>query len=79
MEFLADAEVRQIDDSLAENTRAMLKLLRASADEFGFRYLNQFSMEELAKFCATGRDALCSGARKLERVRVGFRFARVGE
>jgi site-specific recombinase XerD len=53
----------------------MLKQLRAYADQFGFRYLDQFGVEELTKFRATWKDGLRSGAKKLERVRAVFRFA----
>ena len=74
-EFLADIEARQMDESTRRKYRTMLKQLRAYADQFGFRYINQFSVEELTKFRATWKDGLRSGAKKLERVRAVFRFA----
>lgn len=78
-EFLADIEARQMDESTRRKYRTMLKQLRAYADELGFRYLNQFSVEELTKFRATWKDGLRSGAKKLERVRAVFRFAQERE
>ena len=78
-EFLADIEARQMDESTRRKYRTMLKQLRAYAEEFGFRYLSQFSVEELTKFRATWKDGLRSGAKKLERVRAVFRFAQERE
>jgi len=78
-EFLADIEARQMDESTRRKYRTMLKQLRAYADQFGFRYLNQFSVDELTKFRATWKDGLRSGAKKLERVRAVFRFAQERE
>jgi integrase len=78
-EFLADIEARQMDESTRRKYRTMLKQLRAYADEFGFRYLNQFTVDELTKFRATWKDGLRSGAKKLERVRAVFRFAQERE
>ncbi|MDQ6700489.1 MAG: site-specific integrase [Acidobacteriota bacterium] len=74
-EFLADIENRQMGESTRRKYRTMLKQLRAFAEEFGFRYLNQFSVDELTKFRATRKDGLRSVAKKLERVRAVFRFA----
>lgn len=78
-EFLADIEARQMDESTRRKYRTMLKQLRAFADQFGFRYLSQFSVDELTKFRATWKDGLRSGAKKLERVRAVFRFAQERE
>ncbi len=78
-EFLADIEARQMDEARRRKYCTMLKQLRACADQFGFRYLNQFGVEELTKFRATWKDGLRSGAKKLERVRAVFRFAQERE
>jgi hypothetical protein len=55
-EFMADIEARQMDESTRRKYRTMLKQLQAYTDEFGFRYLSQFSVEELTKFRATWKD-----------------------
>jgi len=78
-EFLADIDARRMDESTRRKYRTMLKQLGAYADEVGFRYLNQFNVEELTKFRATWKDGLRSGAKKLERVRAVFRFAQERE
>jgi len=74
-DFLADIEARKMDESTRRKYRTMLKQLRAYSDEMGFRYLNQFTVDELTKFRASWKDGLRSGAKKLERVRAVFRFA----
>ncbi len=51
-----------MDESTRRKCRTMLKQLRAYADEVGFRYLNQFTVDELTKFRATWKDGLRSGA-----------------
>ena len=78
-EFMTDIEARQMDESTRRKYRTMLKQLQAYADEFGFRCLSQFTVEELTKFRATWKDGLRSGAKKLERVRSVFRFAQERE
>jgi len=64
-----------MDESTRRKYRTMLKQLRAYADGMGFRYLNQFTVDELTRFRASWKDGLRSGAKKLERVRAVFRFA----
>jgi integrase len=78
-EFLADIDARRMDESTRRKYRTMLKQLRAYADEFGFRYLTQLTVDELTKFRSSWKDGMRSGAKKLERVRAFFRFAQERE
>jgi len=78
-EFLADMGARQMDEATRRKYRTMLKQLRSYADEFGFRFLSQFNVEELTKFRATWNDGIRSSAKKLERIRMFFRFAQERE
>jgi integrase len=74
-EFLSDIEARRMDESTRRKYRTMLKQLRAYADHCGFLYLNQFDVDEVTKFRATWKDDIRSSAKKLERVKMFFRFA----
>ena len=55
-EFMADIEARQMDEATRRKYRTMLKQLQGYADEFGFRYLSQFTVEELTKFRGSWKE-----------------------
>lgn len=74
-EFLADIEARQMDESTRRKYRTMLKQMRGYADDRGFRFLREFDVDGVTKFRATWKDGIRSSAKKLERVRMFFRFA----
>ena len=74
-EFLADVDARRMDDETRRKYRTMLTQLRRYADELGFRHLTQFTVDEITRFRATWSDGIRSSAKKLERVKMFFRFA----
>lgn len=56
-EFLADIDARRMDESTRRKYRTMLKQLNAYANEFGFLYLTQFTVDERLSFARAGRAA----------------------
>ena len=74
-EFLADVAARQMDESTRRKYRTMLKQLQNYAATRGFKVLEQFDVDSVTRFRATWRDGIRSSAKKLERVKMFFRFA----
>ena len=73
--FVTDAEDQKLAGSTISKYRLLFKQLGIFAQNRGFRYLTELSVEGLGEFRSSWKDGPRSSAKKLERLRAFFRFA----
>jgi integrase/recombinase XerD len=73
--FLADAEVRNLQEGTLRKYRLLFRQLQGFAEGLGIRYLEGLDVNALRKFRASWKDRNLAALKKLERLRSFFKCA----
>ena len=75
-EFVADVEARKLHDSTIRKYNALKRQMEEYAKKKGFLFMDEFDLPAVSLFRSEWKDGQRSSAKKLERLRAFFSFAK---